>query len=73
MRMISHRIADPRVLRLIAQWLRAGVMEGTEWHETVVRAELPIGGDDRAPIGLRLLVGRLTQSKASPPRTSLRQ
>ena len=36
MRMVSHRIADPRVLRLIAQWLRAGVMESGEWHETTV-------------------------------------
>lgn len=26
-RMIEHRIADPRVLRLIGQWLRAGVLE----------------------------------------------
>jgi len=36
LRMVSHRIADPRVLRLIAQWLRAGVMESGEWHETTV-------------------------------------
>lgn len=36
LRMVAHRIADPRVLRLIAQWLRAGVMEQGEWHETTV-------------------------------------
>ena len=36
LRMVAHRIADPRVLRLIAQWLRAGVMEQGEWHETAV-------------------------------------
>jgi group II intron reverse transcriptase/maturase len=36
MRMVAHRIADPRVLRLIAQWLRAGVMERGERHETRV-------------------------------------
>lgn len=36
MRMVSHRIADARVLRLVAQWLRAGVMESGEWHETTV-------------------------------------
>jgi RNA-directed DNA polymerase len=36
MRMVAHRIADPRVLRLIAQWPRAGVMEGGEWHKTRV-------------------------------------
>jgi RNA-directed DNA polymerase len=35
LRMVSHRIADPRILRLISQWLRAGVMESGEWKETV--------------------------------------
>ena len=30
---IGHRIADPRVLRLIAKWLRAGVIEDGEWSE----------------------------------------
>lgn len=34
MRMVSHRIADPRVLRHIEQWLRAGMMESGEWQET---------------------------------------
>jgi len=34
-RMLSHRIADPRVLRLIGQWLRAGVMERGEWKAAV--------------------------------------
>jgi retron-type reverse transcriptase len=33
--MIAHRIADPRVLRLIRQWLKAGVLEGGQWHEVV--------------------------------------
>jgi len=33
--MIAHRIADPRVLRLIRLWLKAGILEGREWHETV--------------------------------------
>ena len=41
LRMLAHRIADPRVLRLIAQWLRAGVMESGEWHET--RMGMPQG------------------------------
>ena len=36
LRMVAHRIADPRVLRLLAQWLRAGVMEQGAWHETTV-------------------------------------
>jgi RNA-directed DNA polymerase len=35
LRMVAHRIADPRILRLIRQWLRAGVLESGEWSETV--------------------------------------
>jgi group II intron reverse transcriptase/maturase len=35
LRMVAHRIADPRILRLIKQWLRAGVLEDGEWSETV--------------------------------------
>jgi group II intron reverse transcriptase/maturase len=35
LRMVAHRIADPRVLRLIDQWLKAGVMESGQWFETV--------------------------------------
>ena len=34
MRMLAHRIADPRVLRLIKMWLEAGVLESNELHET---------------------------------------
>jgi group II intron reverse transcriptase/maturase len=34
LRMSGHRIADRRVLRLISQWLRAGVLEQGEWKET---------------------------------------
>ena len=33
---IKHRIADPRMIRLIAKWLRAGVSEDGEWSETEV-------------------------------------
>jgi group II intron reverse transcriptase/maturase len=33
-RMIEHRIADRRVLRLIRKWLRAGVSEAGEWSKT---------------------------------------
>ncbi len=32
--MVAHRIADPRILRLIRQWLRAGILESNEWRET---------------------------------------
>lgn len=34
LRMVAHRIADPRVLRLIRQWLEVGILESDEWHET---------------------------------------
>jgi group II intron reverse transcriptase/maturase len=35
LRMIAHRVADPRILRLIRQWLRAGVLEGDKWFKTL--------------------------------------
>ncbi len=34
-REVSHRIADPRIHRLMGQWLRAGVMEGGECTDAV--------------------------------------
>jgi RNA-directed DNA polymerase len=34
MRFIEHRIGDPRILRLIREWLKAGVMENGEWKAT---------------------------------------
>ena len=33
---VQHRVADPRVLRLIHKWLKAGVSEEGEWSETKV-------------------------------------
>ena len=36
MKYIEHRIADPRILRLIRKWLRAGVSEDGEWSETTI-------------------------------------
>ena len=33
---IEHRVADPRVMRLIQKWLRAGVSEEGQWSETTV-------------------------------------
>jgi len=35
-RFIKHRIADPRMLRLIRKWLRAGVLEDGKWSRTTV-------------------------------------
>jgi group II intron reverse transcriptase/maturase len=34
MKFVQHRVADPRMLRLIQKWLKAGVMEGGQWSET---------------------------------------
>ena len=34
MEMVEHRIADPRMQRLIRKWLNAGVIEEGEWSET---------------------------------------
>jgi group II intron reverse transcriptase/maturase len=31
---VEHRVADPRILRLIQKWLSAGVMEEGIWSET---------------------------------------
>jgi len=32
LRMLAHQVADPRVLRLVHQWLRAGVIDGGTWQ-----------------------------------------
>jgi RNA-directed DNA polymerase len=34
MQFVQHRVADPRILRLIQKWLKAGVMEEGRWEET---------------------------------------
>jgi len=36
MKFLEHRIADPRMLRLLKKWLRAGVSEDGEWSLTTV-------------------------------------
>lgn len=33
MKFVEHRIADPRMLRLIQKWLKAGVIEDGDWAE----------------------------------------
>jgi len=34
LRMLAHRIGDPRILRLVRMWLEVGILESGEWHET---------------------------------------
>jgi RNA-directed DNA polymerase len=34
LRMLAHRIADPRILRLVRMWLEAGIFESGEKYET---------------------------------------
>src|SRR3989475_2868457 len=53
LRMVAHRVADRRMLRLIGRWLRAGVMEGLEWRGEVEGAAQ--GGGGRAPLAKHLL------------------
>jgi group II intron reverse transcriptase/maturase len=36
MKFVEHRVADPRTLRLIRKWLRAGVSEDGQWSATTV-------------------------------------
>jgi group II intron reverse transcriptase/maturase len=36
MKFIQHRVADPRILRLIQKWLKAGVSEEGEWSSTTI-------------------------------------
>jgi RNA-directed DNA polymerase len=36
MELVELRIADPRILRLIGKWLKAGVSEDGQWSETKV-------------------------------------
>ncbi|HEY6370495.1 MAG TPA: hypothetical protein VIX37_07945 [Candidatus Sulfotelmatobacter sp.] len=31
---VEHRVADPRILRLIQKWLNAGVVEEGQWSDT---------------------------------------
>jgi RNA-directed DNA polymerase len=36
LKFVQHRIADPRILRLIRKWLKAGVSEDGEWSKTTI-------------------------------------
>ena len=45
---VEHRVADPRILRLIQKWLKAGVMEEGKWSEVQDRESARFG-DFAAP------------------------
>jgi hypothetical protein len=36
MKFVQHRVGDPRIVRLIQKWLKAGVMEDGQWSQTKV-------------------------------------
>jgi RNA-directed DNA polymerase len=36
LKFVEHRVADPRILRLIRKWLQAGVSQGGQWSRTTV-------------------------------------
>ena len=36
MKFLQHRVADPRILRLIRKWLKAGVSEEGQWSATTI-------------------------------------
>jgi retron-type reverse transcriptase len=52
MKFIQHRVADPRMLRLIQKWLQAGVSEDGSWSETKVGT--PQGSRSLASAGQRV-------------------
>jgi retron-type reverse transcriptase len=48
-RMLRHRIADSRVLRLIERWLKAGILERGRWEPVEVGTPQGIGCARPAP------------------------
>ena len=69
LRFLEHRVSDPRTLRLVKKFLRAGVSEDGQWTKTEV-------GTPQGPVASPLLacipalrLGPMGALVASPPRT----
>jgi len=79
-RFVQHRIADPRMLRLIRKWLRAGVSEEGEWSETKVGTPQgavisPLLANVLSALRLRSVGGRMAGEgcKRKPHRRAVRR
>ncbi len=66
LKFLEHRIADRRILRLIQQWLRAGVSENGQWTKTEVGT--PQGAVATPPTMLRtILLGATLKRGGTDP------
>ena len=66
---VEHRVADPRILRLIQKWLKAGVMEEGKWSEPKTGSPQgsvisPLAGEHLPASTFRSLGERLAQEVA---------
>jgi RNA-directed DNA polymerase len=55
-RFVEHRIGDPRLIRLIRKWLKAGVMNGAEWTSSDI-------GSPQGAVGTPLTQKVISNSK----------
>ena len=54
-RFVEHRIGDRRIIRLIAKWLTAGVLEGGHLVDATGRGYQPALGQHLSPLRLRFM------------------
>ena len=57
---IEHRVGDPRMVRLIQKWLKAGVSEDGQW------SELPTVGKNKGVFGSQKVRLSLLECSGSP-------